>query len=88
MSNAQTVVFGTVNICKYLVAAKQPKGDFKNIQMLDTSNSHLSLYAVLCLLKALPALTKLKNGTNGLGPEFAHLSLDELPNHIASSYHS
>ncbi|KAJ2746030.1 hypothetical protein GGI19_006453, partial [Coemansia pectinata] len=72
MANAQIVVSGTAGIAKYLAAASQPQHDFKNIKLLDTSDAPLSLYGVLCLLKALPSLEKIKCDISGLGSELAH----------------
>ncbi|KAJ2069580.1 hypothetical protein GGI08_000280 [Coemansia sp. S2] len=86
MCTVHKVVSGTVSTTKYLVGASQPQHDFKNVKSLDTSDSPLSLHDTMCLLMALPALTTLKCGTNGLGSGFAHVSMGELPDYIASLY--
>ncbi|KAJ2032508.1 hypothetical protein H4S04_005547 [Coemansia sp. S16] len=86
MCTVHKVVSGTVCTTKYLVGASQPEHDFKSIKSLDTSDSPLSLHDTMCLLMALPALTTLKCGTNGLGSGFAHVSMGELPDYIASLY--
>ncbi|KAJ1907898.1 hypothetical protein LPJ71_003982, partial [Coemansia sp. S17] len=52
-------------------------------------NMHLdnpSFFNILSLVKALPALVDLNSSINGLGPELENIAIEELPDHIASTY--
>ncbi|KAJ2432112.1 hypothetical protein GGF41_000193 [Coemansia sp. RSA 2531] len=40
----------------------------------------------MCLLKSLPALVELRSSISGPGPELEHISAEELPGYIASTY--
>ncbi|KAJ2348132.1 hypothetical protein GGH92_002932 [Coemansia sp. RSA 2673] len=46
----------------------------------------VSIFEVLSTLKTLPALVELLCGISGLGPELEDIAIEELPNHVASTY--
>ncbi|KAJ1905045.1 hypothetical protein LPJ71_004668, partial [Coemansia sp. S17] len=59
---------------------------FQNIRVLETTFKEMSLSYVLCILQALPAITRLRSGINGVGHTLVQLENDDLPDHIVSTY--
>ncbi|KAJ2068647.1 hypothetical protein GGI08_000762 [Coemansia sp. S2] len=59
---------------------------FQNIRIFETTFKEMSLSYVLCILKALPAITRLRSGINGVGHMLAQFENDDLPDHIVSTY--
>ncbi|KAJ2023726.1 hypothetical protein GGI06_001297 [Coemansia sp. S85] len=68
------------------ITESRHKNSFKNVQVLNMVSRVLSFYEILCLLETFPVLTKLQCGIAGLGPEFQHLSDEEVPDHIVANY--
>ncbi|KAJ2885197.1 translation machinery-associated protein 16 [Coemansia aciculifera] len=66
--------------------AAQGDYTFEHVQVFEATFDKLSLFSVLCLLKALPALTELRCGISGLGSELEDIAGKKLPDHIASTY--
>ncbi|KAJ2352585.1 hypothetical protein GGH92_001178 [Coemansia sp. RSA 2673] len=59
---------------------------FEYIQELTLWRDRVSLYNMLCLLKALPILTRLTCSIGENGSEFDRISANDLPDHIAYTY--
>ncbi|KAJ2070048.1 hypothetical protein GGI08_000031 [Coemansia sp. S2] len=54
---------------------------FNDLQEFDTGSDSLSLFKVFALLKAFPALVKLRSKICGLGSELEHIATDDLPDY-------
>ncbi|KAJ1669127.1 hypothetical protein GGF38_002492 [Coemansia sp. RSA 25] len=59
---------------------------FCNLQILKASSTHLSLFNVLCLLKAQPALTRLDCNISDMGFELDHVAPEDLPDYVVANY--
>ncbi|KAJ2037782.1 hypothetical protein H4S04_002094 [Coemansia sp. S16] len=46
----------------------------------------MTLFNVLSILEALPSITRLRSGINGMDYRLAYYTADELPDHIVSTY--
>ncbi|KAJ2028707.1 translation machinery-associated protein 16 [Coemansia sp. S3946] len=57
-------------VVKNIQVAVQGDYKFEHIQVFEATLDKLSLFSILCLLKALPALIELRCGISGLGSEF------------------
>ncbi|KAJ2346398.1 hypothetical protein GGH92_003623 [Coemansia sp. RSA 2673] len=73
-------------VVKNIQVAVQGDYKFEHIQVFEATLDKLSLFSILCLLKALPALIELRCGISGLGSELEDISAKRLPDHIASTY--
>ncbi|KAJ2103423.1 translation machinery-associated protein 16 [Coemansia sp. S100] len=73
-------------VVKNIQVAVQGDYKFEHIQVFEATLDKLSLFSILCLLKALPALIELRCGISGLGSELEGVSANRLPDHIASTY--
>ncbi|KAJ2255211.1 hypothetical protein GGI13_001732 [Coemansia sp. RSA 455] len=67
-----------------LSAMKHGQG-FKDIKILYLCES-LSVFDVLGMLKAIPALVEFTGGIKSLGPELENISDSELPDYMVSTY--
>ncbi|KAJ2745399.1 hypothetical protein GGI20_002201 [Coemansia sp. BCRC 34301] len=70
---------------KYLTAAA-PVNGFQSVRVLWAGIINFSLYEILSLLKAFPALAALRCHVNGVGAELEHAAAENLPDYVATTY--
>ncbi|KAJ1904798.1 hypothetical protein LPJ71_004742, partial [Coemansia sp. S17] len=70
---------------KVCLSAMRHGQGFKDIKILYLCDS-LSVFDVLGMLKAIPALVKFTGGIKSLGPELENISDSELPDYMVSTY--
>ncbi|KAJ2067316.1 hypothetical protein GGI08_001439 [Coemansia sp. S2] len=69
------------------LASVVPQGhEFEFVKELDAYKAKLPLFNILRILQVLPSLVELRCGAFGLGPELAHIAVEDLPDHMASTY--
>ncbi|KAJ2431646.1 hypothetical protein GGF41_000446 [Coemansia sp. RSA 2531] len=86
VSNAKRFVITSSIWLNYVIVAAQQGHGFQNIRVLETKFEKMSMLNVLSILKALPAVTRLRSGISGMDPSMVHIAADELPDHIVSTY--
>ncbi|KAJ2098373.1 hypothetical protein GGI16_004301 [Coemansia sp. S142-1] len=69
-----------------LIAAAPQVHGFKHLQNLYADWLELSVFDMLCLFKAAPALVKITCGIFNLGTELESIASGDLPDYIASTY--
>ncbi|KAJ2354269.1 hypothetical protein GGH92_000139 [Coemansia sp. RSA 2673] len=86
MSVAQNLKTWSQTFWKLPIVAMQRGQTFDTIRVLNMHLDNPSFFNILSLVKALPALVNLNSSINGLGPELENIAIEELPDHIASTY--
>ncbi|KAJ2583670.1 hypothetical protein GGH95_000861 [Coemansia sp. RSA 1836] len=86
IGSARRLAISSDTYAKCLIAAAPPVFGFKHVRILIVDSYRLSLYEIMCLLKALPALATLRCSVGGVGSELGHIASKDLPDHVASTY--
>ncbi|KAJ2018477.1 hypothetical protein IWW57_005226, partial [Coemansia sp. S610] len=68
-----------------IIAAQHGQG-FQSVRMFVADGVNMALAEVFRLLKALPVLTSFSGAISGLGSELERVSVEELPDYVASTY--